>query len=202
MVVNMSFPSFNLDVFGSLMSSIRSGKSEEEAEAPTLLGTVESSHVRLAIQTKRLLASGAGHFIPNTTVLDGTTYLQALSDGRGVVVLGNAAGKPVAAIERVDSNTFQILSTQVQTPIAQVTRDGKVLNVLMEGEADPTYTIHKVVHYSTKKFPTKHYIKRQGKVVASTRVAAQGNSYILTVNAGQDSCFMTCLSVIADEIHI
>jgi hypothetical protein len=163
------------------------------------LGPIETTRVRFGIQEKIL--SSTGNAFPIITALSGTPFLQAKSNGKDVVIFGDAAGSPVAAIERVDNGkTFKILSIRDEIPIARVTQDGKVLNVTLEGASDPTYTIHKVVKHPSRHFPTKHIIKHHGKAVASTRYG-QGNSYVLTVNAGADSILLTCLAAIADEIH-
>lgn len=192
----MIIPSLNLNLFNSTKVDLAPAPAEEQTEAPTL-GNVEKSRVRLGMEQK--LFSRAGDAFPIITALTGSPYLQAKSNGKDIVVFGDAAGEPLVAIERV-GNTFKIFSTQGQTPLAEVTQNGKVLNVVMEGQSDPTYTIHKVVQHASHRFPTKHIIKNNGKPVASTRYG-QGNSYMLTVNADTDSSLMTCLAAIADEIH-
>jgi hypothetical protein len=191
----MIIPSLNISLFNSKIDLAPTPK--ELTEASTL-GTVATSRVRLGIQEK--LLSRAGDSSPIITALSGTPFLQTKSNGKDMVVFGDAAGTPLASIERVD-NMFKISSSQGDdTPVAHVTQNGKVLNVTLEGESDPTYTIHQVVQHPSRKFQTKHIIKHHGKAVASTRYG-QGNSYMLTVNAGADSCLMTCLAAIADEIH-
>jgi hypothetical protein len=193
----MIVPSLNVSLFNSKVDLAPTPK--ELTEASTPLGTVATSRVRLGIQKKLLTHAGDSSSI--IAALSGTPFLQTKSNGKDVVVFGDAAGTPLASIERVGKYMFKIRSNQGDdTPIAHVTQNGKVLNVTLEGESDPAYTIHKVVQHPSQQFPTKHIIKHHGKAVASTRYG-KGNSYLLTVNAGADSCFLTCLAAIADEIH-
>lgn len=168
---------------------------KEETATPAL-GQVEQSRVRLGMDQNIL--SRAGDSFQIISAITGAPYLQAKSNGDDIAVLGNAAGDPVTAIERICSIAFKI-SSKDQTPLATVTKQGKVLHVIVEGDSTPTYTIHKVVSHPSRSFPTKHIIKHQGKPVASTRYG-RGNSYVLTIDAGVDTCLVTCFAAIADEI--
>ena len=193
----MIVPSINLNLFNSKVD-LAPAPVEEKTEAPAL-GVPTKSRIRLGIS--ETLFSHAGGAIPIITALAGSPFLQAKSNGSDLVVLGDADGEPVAVIERAAGNTFTIYTSHGQVPLAEVTQSGKVLNVIMEGQSDPMYTIHKVSAHPTRTFPTKHIIRKEGKVVASTRYG-QGNSYMLSVNAGADPCLMTCLATIADEINV
>ena len=190
----MIAPSLNINVFNSKVDP--APVLEEASKVPTL-GSVEQTRLRLGMEGD--LFSRAGDSFQIITALIGAPYLQAKSNGKDIVILGDTNGAPVAAIERVDG-AFQIFSTRGQTPLARVTQQGKVLHVVMEGQSEPTYTIHKVASHPTRSFPTKHIVRKEGEPVASTRYG-QGSSYMLTVNAGADPCLMTCLAAIADELY-
>jgi len=185
----MTIPSFDINLFNNSKVDLAPAL-EEQTEAPAL-GTVA--------QSRLLLFSRAGGSFQIITALAGTPYFEAKSNGQDIVIMGDSVGAPVAAIERV-GKTFKIFSTRGQTPLAEVTQHDTVLHVAMEGDSSPTYTIHKIIPHPSRNFPTKHIIRNQGKAVVSTRYG-QGNSYMLTVNAGEDPCLMTCLAAIADEIH-
>lgn len=189
----MIAPSLNINV---LNSKVDIAPVFEESKVPAL-GSVEQTRVRLGMEGN--LFSRAGDAFQIITALIGTPYLQAKSNGKDIVILGDTNGAPVAAIERVD-DVFRIFSTRGQTPLGRVTRQGKVLHVIMEGQSEPTYTIHKVAFHPSRSFSTKHVVRKGGEAVASTRYG-QGSSYMLTVNAGTDLCLMACLAAIADEIY-
>lgn len=191
----MISPSLKFNLFNS--SKVDLAPTGKAQSAMPSLGKVESSRVRFGIQEG--MFSNAGESIPIIRALAGIPYLQAKSNGKDLVVLGDAAGEPLVSMERIGDKFF-IFSAQGQAPVAQVTRSDKVLHVTYEGESEPTYTIHKAVIHPSSHFPTRHIIKHQGKAVASTRYG-HGHSYVLTVNAGADSCLMICLAAIADEIH-
>lgn len=190
----MIVPFFNVNLFNSKVDLAP----VEEQKGVTPLGIVEKHRVTLGMEKK--LFSCTADFIPIIAAMSGTTYLQANSNGSDTVVLSDNAGKQVAIMERVDGE-FNIYSFEgpEPVPLAKVTQVGKVLHVILEGESEPTFTIHEVVPHPSRKFPTKHIIKTLGKPTASTRYG-KGNSYMLAVNAGADCCLMTCLAAIADEI--
>jgi hypothetical protein len=187
----MIIPSINLNLFNSKVDLAPVVQEQTPA-----LGVISKSRVRLGIDANLFSHSGDASQI--ITALEGSPFLQAKSNGNDIVVLCDAGGTPVAVIE-LRGKTFNIFSAHEHVPLAQVTQSGKILNVVMNGQSDPMFTIHKVVsHHPSQRFPTKHIIRKQGTSVASTRFG-QGNSYMLTVNAGSDPCLITCLAIIADK---
>ena len=202
-------------------SSITPETAPERKEYPTL-GSVENSQVRLGLQ--KGLFSRTGKPLPIIAACSGSPFHNLQIRGRlfesnDVVLEDATTGKMVAVIVRkyaTTGNIFTIYSTHPvytnQTPAKLYKYDGrlyhfaeikpcdKVLNVVMEGESDPTYIIHRIAPHPSRQFPTKHVIKRDDKSVASTRYHGEGNSFILTVDQGVDPSLMICLAIIADEV--
>jgi len=188
----MIIPSINVNV--NLLNSKVDLAPVVQEQTPAL-GVISKSRVRLGIDANLFSHSGDASQI--ITALKGSPFLQAKSNGDDIVVLCDARGTPVAVIE-LRGKTFNIFSAHEHVPLAQVTQSGKILNVVMKGQSDPMFTIHKVVSHPSQRFPTKHIIRKQGTSVGSTRFG-QGNSYMLTVNAGSDPCLIACLAIIADK---
>lgn len=187
-----------------------------------LLGTTvdSKSRVRLGIEKHLFSRTGVSAPILEAGTADNFHNLQIrgkVFEGNDVVLEDSVTGMPVAIAVRkyaTAGNTFKIYSlrpvytgqspanifkyNQRLYPYAEVKRRGKVLTVVLEGRSGPTYTIHKVVSHPSRKFPTKHVIRKHGSKVASTS-SGGGNSFILTVDAGADPCLMICLAAIAEE---
>ena len=98
------------------------------------------------------------------------------------------------------TDIFKIFSVHGHVPLAQVSKSGKVLNVVTEGQSDPTFTIASFSPYaSLATFPNQLVTRKQGTPVVSTRFG-RGNSYMLTVHTGRDPCLkMTCLAILAEN---
>lgn len=196
----VTLSSINTSLFHS--NKIDLAPAAQETERVPALGKPEKFPVRLGVQRK--IFSQVGETVPIITSLSGTPFLHAKSIGKDSLVLEDAySGESVAILER-SGETFQICSNDFRegpTPIAQVSRDKSVLNVVLQNDSNPTFTIHKIIQHPSRKFQNRYVIKHRGKQVASSHYGQQGRSYMLTVNAGTDPCLMTCLAVIADESH-
>jgi len=194
---------------------------ESAKHHPNLLGADSKSRIKLGIE--KHLFSRTGDSVPVLSTWSGTPFHNLEVKGKvfesNDVILEDAiTGRPVAVVVRkyaTTGNIFNIYSPcpaySGQTPaklykynqrlyaFAQVKPSGKLLNVVFEGVSNPTYTIHRIVPHTGRRFITAHVIKKQGEEVASTRYGA-GNSFILTVEAGADPCLMICLAAIVDEV--
>lgn len=202
----------------------------ENRVTPVLGDINHDSQVKLGIE--KHLFSHIGDAVPILSTTSGETFqgLEIRGDvfQHGDVVLEKAdTHTPVAVIERkyaVADNTFTIYTTRPvysgEEPasifkynvklyhFAEVKHDGKVWDVVLEGETEPTYTIHKLVPAHTydipqrRFFPTKHTVIKDGNEVAMMKYSEGegGNSFMLVVNAGVDATLMILLSIIADEV--
>lgn len=199
----------------------------ETSQDSIQLGDVTNDKVKLGIEKQ--LFSRTGESVP--IILTGLETFSPFHsnlqirgrvfEGNDVVLEDSATKALVAVVERnyaTAGNIFKIYSPHPvyhnQKPsdvfkygqqvydYAQVKKCGRVLTVVMVGESDPTYTIHKVVQHPSWIFPTKHVIKKNGEAIATTRyvVVGEANSYTLSVEAGADPCLTICLAAIADEV--
>lgn len=100
--------------------------------------------------------------------------------------------------ERVNLIHNQKVYPKVHTH-ATVERVGKVVQVVLEGNSEPTYTIHKVQNETNRDFFIKYIIKKHDKLEASSRYGSEG-SYTLEFNAGADPIMMILLAAIADRV--
>jgi hypothetical protein len=157
----MIIPSININLFNSKVDL-----APVVQEQTLALGAISKSRVRLGIDANLFSHSGDASQI--ITALKGSPFLQATTSGNDIVVICDARGTPVAVIE-LRGKTFNIFSAHEHVPLAQVTQSGKILIVVMKGQSDPMFTIHKVVSHPSQRFPTKHIIRKQGTLVASTR---------------------------------
>lgn len=187
-----------------------------------VLGIKQSSQVRLGVEMN--LFTREGNSVPIVNVFSGAPFHDLQVRGKvsdNDVVLEEAATKTPVAVVRHNTakDTFMIYSTRPvytgQMPadvfkynqrlytFAEVKRRGKVLNVIVEGQSAPTYTIHnhKMVSHPSSQFPMTYVIKKLGEEVAYTRWG-EGRSYaVLTVKPGVDPCLMICLAAITEEAN-
>ena len=80
-------------------------------------------------------------------------------------------------------------------------------DIILEGQTEPTYTIHKLLPVHTyvpqrRHFPAKHTVMKDGEEVALMRYSeGEGaQSFVLVVNPGVDATLMILLAIIADEV--
>ncbi len=144
-------------------------------------------------------------------------YIKSSPDGI-VLVDSTREESAIAAVIKSRDNKFTIYSClpnnfgQAQVNLvhykevyrklhthATVERVGKVLEVVLEGNCEPTYTIHKVQNETNRDFYTKHVIKKHGELVASSRHGPE-RSYTLESVAGADVVMMILLSAIGDDV--
>jgi len=133
-----------------------------------------------------------------------------------MVVQDSSTGAVVAATERTGEKpyvTYTIFKTspthEDQTPtmiaegqslyaLAKVERSTKHLQVIMEQQTEPTYTIEKAGIPAN--YATNYFIKQVGvkEELASTH-PWEGTDVMLVVNPGVDAIFMFCLAAITDD---
>jgi hypothetical protein len=84
---------------------------------------------------------------------------------------------------------------------AKVVPSDSVLQVILVGHDEPTYLISKAGFAKSYSTGTKHFIQRIGEKgpVASTN-PWEGKTDMMEVQPGEDSIFMYCLALIADEM--
>ena len=196
-----------------------------------VLGEIDhDSQVKLGIE--KHLFSHIGDSVPILSTTSGEPFrgLEIRGDvfQHGDVVLERAdTHTPVGVIERkyaVADNTFTIYTTRPaysgEKPasifkyntklyrFAEVKHDGKVWDVVLDGQTKPTYTMHKLLPAHAyvpqrRHFPTKHSVRNEeGNEVACMRYSeGEGaHSFVLVVNAGVDATLMILLAIIADEV--
>lgn len=170
-------------------------------EDAALFGPISKSRSKVGIAKDLFSRTGSAFSIISASA--STPFLLAKSNGMDLVVLGDVSGVPVATIEKKNNTTFTIYNgTKEQEPYCQVTSSGKVLCVVINGKT--INTIHKVVPHPSRTFGTKHTIRKadsRREVVAST-LYGKGNSYILSIEQGNDAYLMTCLAVIANQVLV
>jgi hypothetical protein len=98
----MIIPSINVNLFNSKVDL-----ADVVQEQTPALGVISKSRVRLGIDANLFSHSGDASQI--ITALKGSSFLQAKSNGDDIVVLCDARGTPVAAIE-LSGKTFNIFS--------------------------------------------------------------------------------------------
>lgn len=195
----------------------------ENRPATPILGDIDhDSQIKLGIE--KHLFSHIGDSVPILSTITGEHFqgLEIRGDvfQHGDVVLEKADTHiPVAVIERKYApadNTFTIYTTSPvysgEEPasifkynvrlyhFAEVKHDGKVWKVVLEGQTEPTYTIHKLAPQH-RHFPTKHTVMKGENEVAYMRYS-EGNahSFVLVIDEGVDATLMILLSIIADEV--